>query len=86
MTDEKSINNPYLDIVDTAILGKGPETQNTIQDILSLKINDEINDYSKEISNTMFDNEYQDEDEIEEDEIEEDEIEETESDEDESEN
>ena len=78
MTDEKSINNPYLDIVDTAVLGKGHEVQNTIQDILSKKINDEINDYSTEISNTMFDDEEEDEDEIEE--------EETESDEDESEN
>ena len=80
MTDEKSINNPYLDVVDMAILGKGHETKTSVQDILNKKVNDEINDYSKEFANTIFND--VDQDENEEDETEEDEIEEPESDQD----
>lgn len=67
MTDEENINNPYLDIVDKAILGKGHETQITVTDVLNQKIKDEIDNYSKEFSKTLFTGE----DEI--DEVEEDE-------------
>ena len=66
MTEEKNINNPYLDIVDAAVLGKGSDAQSTITDILNTKIKDEVDNYSKEYANTMFNGEK----DIEEDEVE----------------
>ena len=48
MTDEKSINNPYLDIVDAAVLGQGTDAQDAITNVLNSKISNELDDYSKE--------------------------------------
>ena len=40
MTEENIINNRCLSIVDTAILGKGTDTQNAVNDVLNSKIMD----------------------------------------------
>ena len=69
MTDEKSINNPYLDIVDAAVLGQGTDAQDVITNVLNSKISNELDDYSKEFANTMFDE--VDEEEVDEEEVDE---------------
>jgi len=76
MTDENIINNPYLDIVDAAVLGNTSDAAKTIQNVLNNKISDELENMTTDISQSIIDD---DDDDID-DELE------TESDEDQSEN
>jgi len=77
MTDENIINNPYLDIVDAAVLGNTSDAAKTIQNVLNNKISDELENMTTDISQSIIDDD--DDDDID-DELE------TESDEDQSEN
>tara|TARA_Y100000389_G_C17343612_1_gene454672 strand:- start:332 stop:571 length:240 start_codon:yes stop_codon:yes gene_type:complete len=79
MTDENIINNPYLDIVDAAVLGNTSNAAKTIQNVLNNKISDELENMSADISQSIIDDDDVDDDDID-DELE------TESDEDQSEN
>ena len=79
MTDENIINNPYLDIVDAAVLGNTSDAAKTIQNVLNNKISDELENMSADISQSIIDDDDVDDDDID-DELE------TESDEDQSEN
>ena len=76
MTDENIINNPYLEIVDAAVLGNTSDAAKTIQNVLNNKISDELENMKTDISQSIIDD---DDDDID-DELE------TESDEDQSEN
>lgn len=78
MTDENIINNPYLDIVDAAVLGNTSDAAKTIQNVLNNKISDELENMTTDISQSIIDDD-DDDDDID-DELE------TESDEDQSEN
>ena len=77
MTNENIINNPYLDIVDAAVLGNTSDAAKTIQNVLNNKISDELENMTTDISQSIIDDD--DDDDID-DELE------TESDEDQSEN
>ena len=62
MTDEKIINNPYLDIVDAAVLGKGADASSVITDILNVKISDHLDQYKQDFAQEVFDGESTDDD------------------------
>jgi hypothetical protein len=63
MTDENIINNPYLDIVDAAVLGNTSDAAKTIQNVLNNKISDELENMTTDISQSIIDD---DDDDIEE--------------------
>ena len=57
MTDENIINNPYLDIVDAAVLGNTSDAAKTIQNVLNNKISDELENMTTDISQSIIDDE-----------------------------
>lgn len=83
MTDENIINNPYLDIVDAAVLGNTSDAANSIESALKDKISAELENMTSDIGADILD----DDEDVDTEEYDEDDNDlETESDEDQSEN
>ena len=79
MTDENIINNPYLDIVDAAVLGNTSDAANSIESALKDKISAELENMTADIGADILEDDEDDDVDIEE--YDEDDLE-TESDED----
>ena len=55
MTDENIINNPYLDIVDAAVLGNTSDAANSIESALKDKISAELENMTADIGADILD-------------------------------